>query len=116
MQRTINETNRRREKQQAYNKAHGITPTAVRKRMENSPLASLYHNAEEEKKKLEESIRISWKNAAWQSLNLKELEKAIQEKRKAMLAAAKALDFDNAALLRDEMLLMEDKAQAMRGE
>ena len=116
MQRTINETNRRREKQQAYNKAHSITPTAVRKRMENSPLASLYHNAEEEKKKLEESIRISWKNAAWQSLNLKELEKAIQEKRKAMLAAAKALDFDNAALLRDEMLLMEDKAQAMRGE
>jgi len=116
MQRTINETNRRREKQQAYNKAHGITPTAVRKRMENSPLASLYHNAEEEKKKLEESIRISWKNAAWQSLNLKELEKAIQEKRKAMLAAAKALDFDNAALLRDEILLMEDKAQAMRGE
>ena len=116
MQRTINETNRRREKQQAYNKAHGITPTAVRKRMENSPLASLYHNTEEEKKKLEESIRISWKNAAWQSLNLKELEKAIQEKRKAMLAAAKALDFDNAALLRDEMLLMEDKAQAMRGE
>jgi len=115
MQLTIDETNRRRQKQQAYNAAHGITPTPIRKSMDNNPLASLYHNAEEDKKKLQEAIRQSWKRADWQRYDYKQLEKAAEQKRRQMLSAAKELDFNAAALLRDELLEMENKLQAMRG-
>ena len=114
MQRTIDETNRRREKQQAYNQAHGITPQAVKKRIEQSPLAALYRQAQTEKEQVQQKIRESWKNASWQQLTPKQLEKAIQDKRRQMLAAAKELQFDQAALLRDEMLLMEDRLQSLQ--
>lgn len=114
MQRTIDETNRRREKQIAYNKEHGITPTAIRKNVKNSPLASLYKNTEQEKEKLQEAIRLSWKKADWQQLPLKSLEKECERKRSQMLAAAKELDFQTAALLRDELLEMQKRADALR--
>ena len=44
----------------------------------------------------------------------KQLEKAILQKRNQMLAAAKALDFDSAAILRDEVLAMEARLQAIQ--
>ncbi len=113
MQATIDETNRRRAIQMAYNEAHHITPTAIRKEINTSTLASLYKDAEEEKQKIEQAIRQSWKTADWQKMDKKALEKAIEQKRRAMLAAAKELDFDNAARLRDEMLAMEDRLSAL---
>ena len=54
-----------------------------------------------------------WKTADWQRMDKKTLTKAVEQKRKQMLAAAKALDFDSAALLRDEMLEMEKRLQAI---
>ncbi len=113
MQATIDETNRRRAIQMAYNEAHHITPTAIRKEINTSTLASLYKDAKEEKQKIEQAIRQSWKTADWQKMDKKALEKAIEQKRRAMLAAAKELDFDNAARLRDEMLAMEDRLSAL---
>jgi len=113
MQATIDETNRRREKQIAYNTAHNITPTAIRKDINTSALASLYKDAEAEKEKVEAAIRESWKTAPWQNMTRKELEKAIEKQRRAMLAAAKDLDFTLAARLRDELLQMSDRLQAM---
>ena len=113
MQMTIDETNRRRAKQMAYNKANNITPTALNKKIESSPLIALMRKEQEEQKVLEKKIQEGWKTAAWKQYNAKDLRKAIDKQRKAMLAAAKDLNFDVAARLRDELLQMEDKLQAM---
>ena len=115
MQATINETNRRRAIQMRYNAEHGITPTPIKKEINTSALAGLYHDPEEEKRKLTEAIKAGWKNAEWQKMNAAQLEKAIDLKRKAMLAAAKATDFETAAFLRDEMLEMQNRLQAIQG-
>ena len=115
MQATINETNRRRTIQMRYNAEHGITPTAIKKEINTSALASLYKDPEAEKQRVEAAIRESWKTADWQKMDVKALEKAIDNKRKQMLAAAKATDFEMAARLRDEMLEMQNRLQAMEG-
>ena len=115
MQATINETNRRRAIQMRYNDEHGIVPTAIKKEINTSALASLYKDPEEEKRRVEEAIRESWKTAEWQKMNIQTLTKAIDQKRKQMLAAAKATDFEMAARLRDEMIEMQDRLQALQG-
>lgn len=112
MQATIDETNRRRAKQMAYNEAHHITPTAIKKAINTSALASLYKNAEAEQARVEEAIRVSWQTAPWRQMSVKELDKAIDRQRKAMLNAAKDLDFTLAARLRDELLQMQDLREA----
>lgn len=113
MQATIDETNRRRRIQMAYNEAHHITPTAIKKEINTSALASLYKDPEQEKERVEKAIRESWKSADWQKMDKKALNKAIEQKRRAMLTAAKDLDFDTAARLRDEMLAMENRLDAI---
>ena len=115
MQATINETNRRRAIQMRYNDEHGIVPTAIKKEINTSALASLYKDPEEEKRRVEDAIRESWKTAEWQKMNIQTLTKAIDQKRKQMLAAAKATDFEMAARLRDEMIEMQDRLQALQG-
>ncbi len=113
MQATIDETNRRRDKQMAYNKAHNITPTAIKKDISTSALSALYKDPEAEKAKVEAAIREGWKDAEWQHMSAKDLSKAIEKKRKNMLAAAKELDFTLAARLRDELLMMTDRLDAI---
>ncbi len=113
MQMTIDETNRRRAIQIAYNTEHGITPTAINKAINTGALADLYHDAEKERQELQQRIREGWKTAPWQQMNAKQLQKAADQKRKQMLAAAKDLNFDLAATLRDELLEMENKIQIL---
>lgn len=115
MQATIDETNRRRAIQIRYNEEHGITPTAIRKEINTTALASLYKDANEEKQRVEQTIREGWKTADWQKMDAKALEKAIANKSKQMLAAAKAQEYEIAARLRDEWIEMKNRLQAIQG-
>ena len=103
MQRTIDDTNYRREKQMNYNKVHGITPQPLHKKIENSlsksPISEFHYNPTFATTKAAEP------KAEYYSA--KELEKKIKETRKLMEAAAKELDFMKAAQYRDEIKRLE---------
>lgn len=103
MEKTINETNRRREKQLRYNEAHHITPTAIVKG-ERNPLskAEPYAYVEPEK-----SADIA-ADPVVRYMSVAALEKAIAKTRKAMQEAAKKLEFLEAAQLRDELMKLEE--------
>ncbi len=95
MRHAIDETNRRRSIQEAYNREHGITPQSIRKAVRD--LISITQAAENPKKsrKLEKDP---------ESMDAKELKALIAEIRKKMNQAALELDFEQAAELRDYML------------
>ncbi len=103
MQKTIDETNYRREKQIAYNTKNNITPTALKKSLD-SVLAknsvSTYHFEKEEMRAAEPDLEY---------LTDAERGKLIQQKRKAMEKAAKELDFMQAAKLRDEIKQLQEQ-------
>lgn len=105
MQATIDETNYRREKQARYNETHGITPTALNKKISEALVGRNKDFPDEAYTKRALGKSQSENN---KKLNSEELEALIAEKQKAMETAAKNLDFITAAKLRDEI-------QAMRG-
>lgn len=102
MQKTIDETAYRREKQMIYNKNHNKVPTALNKKITSELVKNSYDEIQQESilKAAEESIK--YKSKA-------DIEKMIRDKRKAMEKAAKDLDFINAAKLRDEIKALKDK-------
>lgn len=97
MQGALDENNRRRERQQAYNVAHGITPESVKKSIRDV-LASVYEK---------DHVTISRSGA--EDLTGKELKKHLEGLRKQMFDAASNLDFEEAARLRDEIQGIEEK-------
>jgi len=103
MAKTIAETNRRREKQLAYNEKFGITPQAIIKG-ERSALGRGEPNAYIEP---EDRVSIA-ADPVVEHMNKPALEKAIVRAKKAMQEAAKNLEFLEAARLRDEMIRLED--------
>lgn len=94
---TISITNRRREIQDAYNKAHGITPESIKKAVRDTIAIS---HAPERSKKLE-------LDKDPESMSEKELKAVIEEIKKRMQRAADELSFEEAAMLRDKMLDMK---------
>ncbi len=101
MQLTIDETNRRREKQIAYNTKNNITPKQIQKSLDNSLIKtniSSFHYDTAANKAAEEELEY---------LSKDEIEKRIRNKRKTMEEAAKALDFMAAAQLRDEIKVLK---------
>lgn len=91
MKKAIDETNRRRAIQQAYNEEHGITPTTIKKEVRD--LIAISKKAESEKLDVKDI----------ESMNKKELNALARELTKKMSMAAAELDFERAAKLRDKL-------------
>ena len=107
MQKTIDGTNYRREKQIAYNVANNITPKALNKSLDSAlskNSVSTYHFKKEELRAAEPDMGYLTKD---------QIEKMIRGKRKAMEKAAKELDFMQAAKLRDEIKMLQTQDKEM---
>ncbi len=109
MQRTIDETNRRREKQLHYNEEHGITPTQIQKARKMGDLISANAEAHAEPRAYIEPEKVSIAaDPIVEYMSRDQLEKSIDRSRRLMQEAAKRLDFTEAARHRDEMLRMQE--------
>ena len=102
MQRAIEETDRRREKQQAYNKAHGITPRSVKKAVMDIMEGALGQGGGPRS-----FAKVADELATYGHLSPAELAKQVKALEKQMYAHARNLEFEEAARLRDQIKHME---------
>ncbi|MBQ8270997.1 MAG: excinuclease ABC subunit UvrB [Bacteroidaceae bacterium] len=111
MQKTIDETNRRREKQMAFNKKYGITPTPIKKEISN---ALVSEKKEKEKGKLPQMYSEEVLTTAVacdpivEYMSKEQLEKSIERTRRLMNEAAAKMEFIEAAQYRDEMFKLQE--------
>lgn len=117
MQRTIDETNRRREKQIAYNIANNITPRTIKKSvdqvMAQTSVLDIKGYDPDSPYAVEEIITKAAEDEA-EYTTIPQLEKIIIKTKKEMEKAARDLDFMEAARLRDEMFALQKKLEQMK--
>ncbi len=106
MERAIGETNRRRTIQIAYNTKHGITPKTIIKKIHDITEAM----QTEHKKTVKALLVLDEKALA------KDPERLIKQKEKQMNASVKILDFETAAILRDEILEIKKRIEEKKGK
>ncbi len=97
LERAIAETNRRRTIQEDYNKKHGITPTTIKKNIQDITESMLSSHDKAVSEELQIDAKVFAKNP----------DKLIKLKEKQMKEAVKALDFETAAILRDEIKVLK---------
>ena len=103
MRRAIDETDRRRAKQVTHNEVHGITPASIQKRIKD--LIDGVYDAEGARQEL----KAAQNEARYEHMGEKEMARELKRLEKAMLDAAKNLEFEHAANLRDELKKLKER-------
>jgi excinuclease ABC subunit B len=110
MKLAIEETDRRRAKQVAFNLAHGIEPKSISKRIKD--MIDGVYDADGAK----DTRRAAQEEAKYDALSEKQLDQRIRKMEKEMLEAAKNLEFERAASLRDELRTLRERLMMVGGE
>ena len=97
MERAIAETDRRRSKQEEYNRKHGITPKTIQKKV-----ADIMDGAHDEGRQYDRRARVAEKKAAYADVTPENLGRTIAELEKKMFTHAENLEFEEAANIRDQ--------------
>jgi excinuclease ABC subunit B len=103
IKKAVRETNRRRERQMAFNAEHGITPRGVQKRIKDI-IDGVYSN-----ESIEGEFKAAEAEAKIEAMGEKALGKEIKRLEKAMAECAKNLEFEKAAALRDELFRLREE-------
>lgn len=103
MEKAIKETNRRREKQKAYNAAHGITPQSIQKQVKD-----ILEGARDTMDSNRRYLKAAESMAPYEALSPQQLHKKLQKLEQEMLTHAKNLEFEEAAKVRDKIKSLRD--------
>lgn len=114
MQKTIDETNRRREVQQTYNNEHGIVPRQIKK-VTVSALGQRHVDNQAEVRPYGETASLAMASESFVTYqSVSDIKKAIEQTKKKMNEAAKKLEFLEAAQYRDQVIKLEDMLKDMK--
>jgi len=105
MQRAIDETNRRREKQMAFNQAHGITPTTIKKSVADI-LEGAYPGSP---KSAKQYAKVAEEQAEYANMTPKQMAKRIKQLEDKMYQHARDLEFEEAAKVRDQVKKLQEQ-------
>ena len=112
MRKAMGETERRRAKQIAHNELHGITPTTINKKVKEL-IDGVMSNAAKDDLKAAEALVKSMEGT--EALSERDLGKRIKQLEKDMLEAARALEFEKAARMRDQLAMLKEQVFGATG-
>ncbi|WP_025917625.1 excinuclease ABC subunit UvrB [Herminiimonas sp. CN] len=113
MRRAIDETNRRREKQIAFNLANNITPVGIKKNIRDLIDGVYSPQSQEEARAV---LQVSQEHAKFEAMSEKQVSREIKRLEKLMHDHAKNLEFEQAARVRDQLSLLKDQVFGAHGE